>query len=316
MSLQHLTISFNLQPKERLTVFALRIGGFSPLFCCDAASLLIDRNMVSNAENILSEGGHRDNSANRWWHDFVNAPEYTLNPALAAFEGSARSIPSYEDFCHEFRRCCEILRRAFPRAMIIDYNEHAYLGAYALLGEITGAYDNEVKFLMKAAPLVAIPRAASKLQSFERELFSLAKESNLIRPTLSLLACLSCLYQDHLSGKRSPGSLVLKPKPNYTRKMANNAIMDLYGLALLIQGTAKLSPIIALCTSDKGLVQFWCALKVKSGGESTDQGFNFNLEYSDEMFPCLSSSEIVALKQRTEEYDFGEKEKNKGFRFI
>lgn len=304
MSLKNIKISFNIQPKERLTVFALRIGGFSPLFCCGADLLLIDRNMVSNARNILGTGRHRDNAANNWWYDFINGPEYTLNPVLAAIEGPNRSIPSYEEFCLEFRRCCEVLRRAFPKARIIEYNERAYLGAYALLGEITRTYKNEVKFLVNAAPLVAIPCAASKRQSLESKLFILAKDSGLAKPTLSLLACLSCLYEDHSSGKKSPGRAVIKAKLRYTRKMAHNSIMDLYGIALLIQGIARLSPNIALCTSDKGLVQFWCALKVKAGGTSTDKGFNFKLEYSDEMFSCLSNSEIDALKRRTERYDF------------
>ena len=86
--------------------------------------------------------------------------------------------------------------------------------------------------------------------------------------------------------------------------MAHNALMDLYALLLLIQGTAKLDPNIALCTSDKGLVRFWCALKVKGGGVSTSEGFNVDLEYSHEMFPRLEENEILHLKHRTEEYDF------------
>lgn len=298
-------VKITFQPKERLTVFAIVRGGFLPLFCCNSDLLLIDRNMVSNALNILDNGRHLDKEANKWWYEFVNTPNYLLNPVLAALEGPNQSIPTFDEFREEFLRCSNILRKALPKARVIDFDERAYQGSYDLLKEITTNYEAEVDFLIKAAPTIAVPIASNKLQHTEAVLFDLAKESKLNRLTLSLIACLSCLYDNGSSiSKKSPGRAVLKPKLNYTREMAHNAIMDLYALALLIQGSAKLDRNIAICTSDKGLVKFWCALKIHEGWTSTESGFSFNFEFSEEMFPRLIGFDINDLKSRIESYVF------------
>ena len=86
--------------------------------------------------------------------------------------------------------------------------------------------------------------------------------------------------------------------------MAHNALMDLCALNLLIQANAKLDVKIGLCTADKGLLRYWCALKVKPNGKSIATGFNFSMEYTPEMFELLEDHEILALKQRVEEYNF------------
>lgn len=300
----HLTMKFDFRPKEPFTIFALQIGGFTPLCFTGADLLFVDRNVVSSASNILRGGSHKDNQANTWWHSFINDSSYLISPCFAALEGSSRSIPTYEEFYVECQRCCDVLRQAFPKARIVDYNPAGFQGAYALVEEVTRGYEAEVAFLQAAAPLVAVRNSKSRLENIERALFDHAKRVGLGKPTLSLLASLSCLYEGASKESLSPGRLVLKPKPKYTKSMAHNAIMDLCALQILIQGSAKLNQNIALCTSDKGLLRFWCALKVKPGGTVTAEGFNFNIEFSDTMFPNLDELAILDLKLRVEAYDF------------
>lgn len=304
MSPDNLTIKFDLQPKEPFTIFALQIGGFQPLCFTSADILLMDRNVISNASNIISEGKHKDNKANYWWFSFINEPRYLLNPALAALEGAKQAIPSYKEFCQEFRRCCAVLEKAFPRGRVLSYTEEAYRGAYALVSEITKDYEPERAFLLEVAPLLAERKAFNKLRMYEAKILESSKALSIKQPTFSLMACLSCLYEGSSATGKSPGRLVIKPKPDYTEQMAHNALMDLYGLNLLIQGSANLNSNIALCTCDKGLLRFWCALKVKSGGVVTSDGIHFNIEFSDEMFPKLSPHEITMLKQRVEDRSF------------
>lgn len=300
----HLKIKLNFQPMEPLTIFALQIGGFLPLCFTSADLLIVDRNIVSSASNILRGGKHPDNKANTWWHSFINDSRYMLNPAFAALEGATQSIPTYQEFREEFQRCCEVLSAAFPRARVVNYDIEAYRGAYALVEEITRGYETEVDFLQVAAPLVAVRNGKHQLKVIEETLLTCAKQVGLGRPTLSFLACLSCLYEGSSKEQLSPGRLVVKPKLQYTEAMAHNAIMDLYALQLLIQGSAKLDPNIALCTSDKGLLKFWSALNVRPGGAVTAEGFNFNLEFSRKMFPNLDETAILGLKQRVEAYEF------------
>ena len=270
----------------------------------DADIVIVDKNVVISASNILRGGNHPQNKANIWWHTFINEPRYLINPFFAAFEISSQSIPTYEEFCDEHQRCCGVLRRAFPKARIVDYNAAAYQGAYALIEEITSGYEAEVAFLQAVAPLIAVRNPKYRLKKIEEALFDCARRFGLGRPTLSLLASLSCLYEGASKESSSPARPVLKPKSTYTKLEAHNAIMDLYALQLLIQSTAKINKKIALCTSDKGLLRFWCALKVKPGGTVTTDGFNFNMELSRAMFPSLDELAILDLQQRVKTYGF------------
>lgn len=294
------TANFVFKPKEPFTVFALQLGGILPLCFTQASILLVDRNIVSIAENVINGGKNPRNKANTWWYKFVDDERFLINPAVAALEGAKPSITSYEDFCDEFRRCCAILKATFPRAKVVDYTPAAYKGAYALLQELTRSYDSEISFLMKVAPTIVEYKAASKLQDHESQILQDALESGLKLPTLSLLAALSCLYGDSSMNEASPGRRVLKPKRNYTKQMAHNSIMDLYALSLLIQGNAKLPANSAFVTSDKGLIRFWCALRVSHCGAETGDGLKVSFEFSGDMFQRLDENGRVALKRRIE----------------
>jgi hypothetical protein len=300
MSSERWTIKFDFHPKEPFTIFALQIGGFLPLCFSGADLVLVDRNVISNASNIRRGGSHPHNEANAWWHSFINDPRLLINPVLAAVEGSKRSIPTFDEFCNEFDRCSEVLKQAFPKARIVEYNQAAYQVTYSLVEGITGDYEAEVAFLQAAMPMVTTRNPKHRLGAIEKTLLDCAKRAGLKRPTLSLIACLSCLYESATKKTLSPGRLILKPKKIYTRVMAHNAIMDLCALQFLIQGSIKLNPNMALCTSDKGLLKFWCALNIKPGDGITAEGFNFNLELSEEMFPSLDKCAILGLKQRVE----------------
>lgn len=302
MSQEKYKLSFTLKPKEPITVFALVIGGFYPFFCIPSQILLLDRNIASNALNIINKGKHKDNQANSWWHSFINTSNFMLNPMLRALEGSKQKIPTFEEFCSEFEKSREILAKAFPKAKVPHYSDEHYQSAYALVSEVTGDYSSEAEFLKAAAPLLVNKNSSSKLKKIEDQVMDLAKSSGLKRITFSILACLSCLYES--SNNRSIGRDIIKPKHSYTNKMAHNALMDLYSLGILIQANAKLNTQIALCTSDKGLSKFWCCLGVKPGYTDTPNGFNFNMELKQELFAKLNQEEFLSLMQRIEAYTF------------
>jgi hypothetical protein len=298
------TVSFTLKPEQPFTVLVLEMGGFLPLCFTNSKVIMLDRNIISNAENILSNGKHKDNIANEWWFKFINSSSFILSPALAAVEGRKQEIPSYDEFCHEFNKGRNVLMQAFPNANIIEYSDAHYHAGYELLKEVTRSYESDVDLLINVVPLIVNRNPARKLQEVEQRILSIAKDCGLFRPTFALIACLSCLYEDENSQNKSIGRQIIKPKQEYTRSMAHNALMDLVALNLLIQGNAKLNVNIGLCTSDKGLIRFWCALKVKPDGTSTAKGFNFTMEFTPEMFQTLNHNELVFLKERVLSYDF------------
>ena len=298
------TLSFKLKPKEPLSVFILEIGGYSLPCFISSSIMLVDRNVLSNIRNILSEGNHRDNASNSWWFSFLNSPSVLLNPALSAMEGKDRKTPTYDEFCDEFDRGIITLNEFFPKAQVIQFSDIHYRAAYELVEESVAGYKDDLKFLLEAIPLITNRNSANKLRDVESSLFKIAKSNNIKKLAFPFIACLSCLYESSMGKLKSNGRAVLKPKPNYTSSMAHNALMDLYSLSMLLQANSKLSSKIGLCTSDKGLVKFWCDLRTSTGGKSTSFGFEVNLELTTDMFQLLSKQDILGLKSRIEAYDF------------
>lgn len=303
MSVKH-TLTVTFEPNEPCTVFVLEIGGFLPLCFTSAEIILVDRNILSNASNILNGGGHKDNKANVWWLRFLDSPTFLLNPVLCALEGSSQKVPIYGEFCSEFERGKAILGKMFPKARVIEYSDIHYKYAYDLVKFVMVSYEHDIRFLLEAVPLIVERKPTEKLQGIESTLFDLAKSCGLKRLTFSFIACLSCLYESRNGTPPSIGRQILKPKNRYTTSMAHNALMDLYALNLLVQANAKLDARIGLCTADKGLLGFWCALRVPFGGSSTPTGFTFTFEFTPQMFQALNKQEIIALKHRVEAKNF------------
>ena len=102
---------------------------------------MVDRNILSNASNITNGGRHKDNKANAWWFNFLNSPNFLLNPALGALEGANQKVPTYDEFCFEFNKGKNILSKAFPDAKVIEYSEIHYQAGYELVKEATYSYE-------------------------------------------------------------------------------------------------------------------------------------------------------------------------------
>ncbi len=87
-----------------------------------------------------------------------------------------------------------------------------------------------------------------------------ARSLKLTGRSLAVMAALACLYDAKNGGTPSIARHVLKPEKTYGFAQAHNAASDLRSVEMLARLTvAGLGPI-ALCTSDRGLAAFWCAL--------------------------------------------------------
>ena len=195
------------------------------------------------------------------------------------------------------------LSKFFPKSQVIKYSDIHYLAAYELVKESVAGYKNDLSFLLEAIPLIVHRNPANKLRDIESSLFEIAKSNNIKKLAFPFIACLSCLYESSTSELKSNGRLILKPKSNYTPSMAHNSLMDLYSLSMLLQANSKLNSKVGLCTSDKGLVKFWCGLGTSSHGTSTSLGFEVSLELTTDMFQLLSKQDILGLKSRIQAYD-------------
>ena len=257
-----------------------------------------------NVDIYFNSGNHKDNTANEWWFKFLNSPNFILNPLLGAIEGAEQKVPTYDEFCFEFNKGKSILAMAFPKAKVVDFSEVHYQAVFEFVKESMHGYEHDLKFLLKVIPLIVSRNAANKLKKIESKIFLIAKECGLSSPTFAFIACLSCLYENGKEKMPSIGRQILKPIQNYSKKKAHNSLMDLNSLNFLIQANAKLGTKIGLCTADKGLLRYWCALRVKSNGKSVDTIFSVSIEFTQEMFGLLNQQEIIELKQRVESYSF------------
>lgn len=288
-------ISFTVTPKEPLTAFVLAVGGFFPLFAYSGL-LLLDRNIISNAEGITSQKNHNDLKANSWWFDFINNPSCILSPVISASEW-VKTTPNYDQFVKEFGRCQSVLHKAFPAAKVIDFNEVAFKGAYELMLEITQYYEQEISFLKQIVPLILEPKKMNELKAAEKQIFTYYKSNGLKNSWLLLLACLSCLYECPRSKNKSLGRGILKPKQNYRSHAAHNALWDIYSLQLIIHAKSQLNTDIGFCTCDKGLVRFWLALKINNT-ISEENKTRINFELGRDLFQRLNNEDLISLKER------------------
>jgi hypothetical protein len=88
---------------------------------------------------------------------------------------------------------------------------------------------------------------------------------------------------------------VLKPSANYTSAEAHNAASDLRALQFLAMGMGLYGDGIGLCTCDKDLAEFWCALGPHLGTWSAERRFEFTLTLSEDLFPAADDDDFARL---------------------
>jgi len=123
------TLDFDITFNQRITAFALTMGGYLPVAFTRTPFVLVDRSVVGILQQIGRAADRGDHAANKWRFDFLNSESYTLNPLLCAMEGDAQGMPSLEQFVSEFDSAARLLEEKLPRARITKYQKESYEGA-------------------------------------------------------------------------------------------------------------------------------------------------------------------------------------------
>lgn len=165
----------NIDFHQPVTVYALQIGGWLPLPFVSGSMLLVDRNMVSMAKQILNNSLRDDVVANKWWFKFINNSSITLNPILSAMEGNSQRNPTFLEFCEQFDEEAFTLNQAFPATQVTEYSEKHYQAAYDQLSGLGNRYVVEKNFLQDVIPIISTRNKKNKLLSLEKVILQKAK---------------------------------------------------------------------------------------------------------------------------------------------
>ncbi|MDK9705556.1 MAG: hypothetical protein OEL83_00780 [Desulforhopalus sp.] len=285
-------IDFKIQFNEEITIYVLELGGWLPFSFANYKNMLPDRNVISSIKQIKSNKLRDNTKATDWWLKSYKESDLTINPLLYAFEGQYQRFPNYIEFCKSFNEASAELKEYFPKAKIIGYpSEEIYQKVYQLLIEVSEQNISEQEFLLCAAPLVANRVSDKELNDTQNAIDDLAEKYGILGESLLYYLIVSCLYDPKDGSGYLPARRIVKPKENYTKEMAYNAIADVNAITFFIQSLSLPKLMMPVCTCDKPLAAFWAAI---NPFERTVQNRKINVEFqlTKHLFPRLNPKEI------------------------
>ena len=288
-----------LEFEHPVTFYALVIGGWFPLPLAPAGVLLIDQNVLSILPRPSGGQTRHDFEANRYWLTHLNAEHYKINPVLCAMEGVTRTTPTYAEFTRAFEEACDLIRKHWPRASLVDFTETHYRAAYEMIEQTHPRYLRESQFLVDVSPLLFQRKSGRSLSKTEDAIINISSKHGLDPFSLPLLAALSCLYESRHGEMPLIGRKIISPSPFYTPANAHNTLADLRALEYLAAVAGVVQADMAFCTRDKNLAAFWCALKFQRGKwNEIENGVSLDLRLGNSLFPRLCDEEVDDLCER------------------
>jgi hypothetical protein len=265
---------------------------------------LLDRNLIIRLEKLQAvAGGGTPAQLTQW----LGLDSETVSPLLFALEGKHKRAPTETEVAIELERAREALGKLLPGAQVQSVGPQGRAALHRMVVDHADFREKATRLLMQAVPMVAERVKSSSRPALEAELTVLAAKEGVRRGSLTFLALLSCIYDNHPPSAHytaTPGRAVLKPKKNYSAEAAYNALADLFFLELLFNVQTVLPDVNpVLYTADAGLAAFWVALQpcvrevtqVAAGRSRTTVTFNM----TGGLFPDLTADEVVLLATRT-----------------
>lgn len=236
------------------SIFGITMNGVQPLSLVRNLIHVPDRNILTR---ICAKN---PSDADKYWIAQLNLPDIIFNPFFTAVEGSNKKTPTRDEFIKSYFLAEKQIKKYLPLISVIPHSETTLSKSYALVEDIAHRWRRESEFLIATAPLVTTRYSDNKLLEKEQEILQYAIDHELNGGSLSLLAVLSCLYEDSRGSRAAPGRGVLNPKVAYTAENAYNCLSDLFALELLVASSSFEIGHYAFITADKNLARFWQAL--------------------------------------------------------
>lgn len=276
-----------------LKVFCLTWQGhLAPMLITDQV-LLLDRNLLSKVKS-------RDritDPAERYWVDIFNSVARNLNPILTAYEGCSRRRPSRHEFKEELRKSFLTLSALYPHKNVIEHSPETCDTLYDALSPRLDRQQEEVAFLMEAAPLASHRPTDGELMPRISHVIELAKSYGLRGQSLTPIAVVSCLAESKRGEKLSPGRRVIKPTPGYSAGDAHNAVADLHYLEFLMASASGPFGSVAIATMDRGLTEFWLSMKATRSIRDPNNHVKYRYSIDKTLCPRLNHSQLEQVRE-------------------
>lgn len=285
-------IRLSYTPPYPPKIFCLTWGGHIPIPFIANELLLLDRNLLSkikNAERLKDK-------ADRYWISEFSRVARNLNPVLTAYEGCLTRQPTKAEFQEELELAASLLQRVYPTKNVITHSAELSASLFDALTRKLERKQIETQFLEQAASLVAFRPSDKDLMPRLREIIAMGEEAGLTSQSLVVPALLSCLGEKKDGSQLSPGRRIIKPRPNFTSQDAYNAISDLQYLEFLIAASANPQGPVALCTTDRGLAEFWLALSPAKAQRDSENDILYKLKFDKQLMPRLTNDQLAVIR--------------------
>ena len=299
-------VSAQFSYRGKANFFGLVPGGWIPPVIGNGRVALLDRNMVHRLKTLEPRDEEVGPESPEWVYRQFAEASFEVSIATHVLEGKWRRAPTLEEMAAELATASAELQAVLPNAKVHQLGDKELRALHALSTERAPLTEKMQQFLIQVAPLLAFSAKRSERRALEERVLKAAEASGLLRTNLSVIAALSCVYDDPqlpAGDVYRPGRAVLKPKPSYGPEQAHNATADLMALELLVNTHAMLQNYGGVFfTQDVGLAAFWTGLRVQepvmeSTGPSTGRS-TVNVTFSEELFPTLTEVERAELVGR------------------
>lgn len=298
------TVQFRYRGKANF--FGLVPGGWVPPVIGGGRVALLDRNMVHRLRTLEPRQDEVGPDSPEWVYRQFAEASFEVSLATHALEGKWRRAPTLDEMAHELATASAEVQAVLSKAKVHQLGDRELRALHALLTERATLTEKTQQFLIQVAPWLAFSVKRTERRAVEARLLKAATDLGLRKTDLSVIAALSCLYDDPTlpaGDVYRPGRAVLKPKPSYGREQAHNATADLAALELLVNTHSMLHNYGGVFfTQDVGLAAFWTGLRVRKPemertGPSTGRS-TVDVTFSQELLPTLSEEERADLVGR------------------
>ena len=278
------------------TTIGLVNGGWLPSGFTSGDSLLLPDRCTVAAIRSRFLGGVRKDGPHDDFLDFLVDQPIRINPMLCAIEGvNGRTAPSESELSALFDKVAKGIQEALPHAVIFPEKSAVMQGALGLIRDAAESFALKQKFLLKAAPLLASSIGRAKRLELFSQLFELALECGISTASMLMVTVLSAASANQ---NLNPAKKLLKPKKQYTKGDAYNALSDLRALDLLIASCTDFPDLrVALLTDDKALALLWSGLQAHSFKRS-GSAIRYSINAHRALFSGLADDELKSMWER------------------
>ncbi|WP_313677809.1 hypothetical protein [Pantoea vagans] len=274
-----------------LKIIAITEGGWIPAgMTPNNAHYLLDKNIFNILNTRYINGELKDNTSNDFF-DLITSDNLIINPSLFMLEGNNQSLErTSNDLRNKYTEATALINKALPTAAIPFTRDELVSATSGMLSQLYSSNSKKLLFIKSVIPILYKETSKKKRSSVITQIKNLAMTHEIRRNEILFIAALSAALS---SSKQNPAKKIFKPKPpeNYTNKDAYNTLSDFRALDYLMWAIAlDYKTQTYLCTNDKNLIKFWCAIEPNNFNFQGNL-LSYNLKFKENLFGNLNDIE-------------------------